>query len=259
MSMKSQPYAFHPVANIFPLMEGEAFAQLVSDIQEHGLREPIWLYEEQIIDGRNRYRACQEAGIEPEFREWDGTGSLVAFVVSLNLHRRHLNESQRALVAARIANLQRGGDRKSDQSPNWDFDAVTQTAAGDLLNVGRQSVIRAKKVLDEGIKDLVDAVERGEIAVSVASDLANLSDDKQRHLLYLSKAEMRQALKEHQAQKSEERRADRMEKFKGIGDAPRYLLMASVHSRSFMLIRPGATSTPRPKAEPLRISIPPSH
>ena len=50
-----------------------------------------------------------KAGVEPKFQEWNGKGSLVAFVVSLNLHRRHLNESQRALVAARIANLGEGG------------------------------------------------------------------------------------------------------------------------------------------------------
>src|SRR5262249_48153808 len=101
-------YQFHEVANIFPLLQGEEFAQLVDDIKEHGLRDPIWLFDGKIIDGRNRYRACQEAGVDPEFREWEGPGSLVSFVVSLNLHRRHLDESQRAMVAAKIANMRQG-------------------------------------------------------------------------------------------------------------------------------------------------------
>ena len=92
--------AFHPVANIFPLMEGKPFEDICDSIQQNGLLEPIWLYQMQIIDGRNRYRACIETGTAPRFRTYEGDeGDLVAFVVALNLHRRHLSESQRAMVA----------------------------------------------------------------------------------------------------------------------------------------------------------------
>jgi len=96
---------FHDVANIFPLMQGQEFDDLVSDIRANGLREPIWTYHGKIIDGRNRFRACNAAGITPRYQEWDGEGSLINFVVSLNLHRRHLDTSQRALVAARIKHI----------------------------------------------------------------------------------------------------------------------------------------------------------
>ena len=90
---------FHPVAALFPLMEGEEFAALVEDIRANGLREAIWTYQDQVIDGRNRDRACRLAGVPPRYREWDGKGSLVAFVVSLNLKRRHLTDTQRGFVA----------------------------------------------------------------------------------------------------------------------------------------------------------------
>ena len=95
---------FHPVADLFPLLTGEAFQQLAADIQKNGLREPILLDPEgRIIDGRNRYRACNQAGVEPRFVQWKGQGTLPDVALSLNLHRRHLNESQRAMVAARTA------------------------------------------------------------------------------------------------------------------------------------------------------------
>ena len=96
---------FHEVANIFPMMSAEEFESLKSDIQSNGLLEPIWQYQGKIIDGRNRYRACLDVGVKPRFREWDGNGSLIAFVISLNLHRRHLTESQRGMIAARMANM----------------------------------------------------------------------------------------------------------------------------------------------------------
>jgi hypothetical protein len=92
----------HPVANVFPLMEGDEFEAFKADIAAHGQREPVWLHEGRIIDGRNRYRACQVLGIEVQTREWDGKGSLVAFVVSLNMHRRHLTAGQRATLGVEV-------------------------------------------------------------------------------------------------------------------------------------------------------------
>ena len=54
---------FHPLADLFPLLEGDDFAELVADVQAHGVREPVWLYQGQILDGRNRVRAAEAAGV----------------------------------------------------------------------------------------------------------------------------------------------------------------------------------------------------
>jgi hypothetical protein len=94
---------YHEVANIFPLMTGDDFEALKADIAANGQREPIWLHPDgSIIDGRNRHRACVELDIAPEFHTWNEQGSLVGFVVSLNLHRRHLEVGQRGMIGLTV-------------------------------------------------------------------------------------------------------------------------------------------------------------
>jgi DNA-binding Lrp family transcriptional regulator len=90
-------YAVHPLADLFPLLEGGEFAALVEDIRAHGLNERIVLYESMILDGRNRERACREAGVEPHYREmtFAGHAEAVNYVISANIHRRHLTAEQK--------------------------------------------------------------------------------------------------------------------------------------------------------------------
>ncbi len=186
MFITVQSMQIHPVANIFPPMGAREFQALCDDVRAHGLREPIWLHEDgRIIDGRHRYRACGVVGIEPQFRTWDGSGEVVSFVVSLNLHRRHLDESQRALVAARIATLAQG--QRADRS--IDLSSVTQQDAADMLNVSVPSVKRAREVLDTGAPQLVEAVERGDLSVSFAAQVAELPEKDQQDIAILPKQE----------------------------------------------------------------------
>ncbi len=96
---------FHEIAGIFPLLEGKELQDLADDIRLRGLIDPIWLYENQILDGRNRYRACLMVGNEPHFDDYDGDDPL-AFVISKNLKRRHLNPSQLGFVALRIEEIE---------------------------------------------------------------------------------------------------------------------------------------------------------
>ena len=84
----------HPYADILPLLEGEAFAALVADIKANGLMEPITVYQDMVLDGRIAFGPARRPENGTEFLEFDGDDPL-AFVLSLNFHRRHLNESQR--------------------------------------------------------------------------------------------------------------------------------------------------------------------
>ncbi len=149
-------------------MSDRGFNALVDDIRAYGLREAIWTYQDKIVDGRNRYNACVALKIKPTYREWDGKGSLAAFVVSFNLQRRHLDESQRGMVAAKLSTGTRGGDRKSNNF-KVSIETLKQSEAAELLNVSVGTVKRATKVRNEGTPETIAAVESGQLPVSVAT------------------------------------------------------------------------------------------
>src|SRR5262245_48048938 len=102
-------YVIHEAADLFPMMDDDEFDGLVHNIKQDGLRESIVRTSEgKILDGRNRLRACLAASVEPKFTTFRGPGTALQFVISTNLHRRHLTTSQRALIAAKIATLKQG-------------------------------------------------------------------------------------------------------------------------------------------------------
>jgi len=208
---------FHPFANIFPLVEGTEFEELATDIREHGLHEPIVLFEDKILDGRNRYRACLAANTECRFETYQGDDP-VAYVVSLNLRRRHLDESQRAMVAAKLATLKRGDNQHSP------IGETSQAKAAELLNVGKRSVERAAEVREHGAAELVHAVEHGAVSVSAAADVATLPQDQQREIVARGEREILQVALTIRARKGEQRRVARLQKLvevsKGNADLP---------------------------------------
>jgi hypothetical protein len=95
----SMSVELHPLCTLFPRITGHEFDALKADILANGLRQPIVLHQGFILDGGNRYRACMEVGIEPDYIEFAG-GNLVSFVLSANMHRRHLTAGQQAAIVA---------------------------------------------------------------------------------------------------------------------------------------------------------------
>jgi hypothetical protein len=112
MSLKS--YDFHPLAGLFPPMEGAELDALAIDIKANGLQEQIALYEGKILDGRNRYRACLAAGVSPVTYDADPfIRDPAAYVVSANLHRRHLTaEQKRELITKLLETTPEKSDRR---------------------------------------------------------------------------------------------------------------------------------------------------
>jgi ParB-like chromosome segregation protein Spo0J len=226
---------FHPLADLLPLIEGKDFDELVADIKAHGLHEPVSLFEDKILDGRNRYRACQAAGVECQFKPYIGTDP-VGYVVSLNLKRRHLNESQRAMVAAKLAILAHG------QRQTGQLAAVpTQEAAAALLNVGERSVRRAAEVRDHGAPELIHAVELGAVSVLAAADIATLPKDRQRALVARCepKVVLEQAKKSVPKERKNAVRSASPSSSPSAIETPRCRTTASI--RSCTLMRHGST------------------
>ena len=161
-------------------MDDADIAALSKDIKVNGQRAPITLLDGKILDGRNRWRACKLAGVEPETREFPTTQDALQFVLSANLHRRHLSESQRSLVAAKIANLS-NGEQKRCSANLQSMTKITQTEAAKTLNVSTRLVSEAKQVLASPTK--AKAVERGEKTVhAAAKEIKAEKEAKEIHL-----------------------------------------------------------------------------
>ena len=179
------PGLWHDYANLFPMLDAAAQDALRADVQQHGVREPVIQFEGRILDGRNRYMAARDLGLDFPVADFDGTpAEALAYVLSTNLHRRHLTESQRAAVAAKLSNMKRGGDgsnqHQSKPANLPDSDApLSQAQAAEMLNVSERSVRTAKKVIDQGAPELVAAVEQGDVSVSAAADVSGLPKEEQ--------------------------------------------------------------------------------
>ena len=95
----------HPAADLFPMVDAAEFAELCADIKERGLHQPITVYKDgTLLDGRNRLLACYETHQEVVLDRYEGSDP-VQFSLSANLHRRHLNAGQRAVIALKVREL----------------------------------------------------------------------------------------------------------------------------------------------------------
>lgn len=176
-----KPLPIHPYCDLFPDIEGEEFGAFVKSIKENGLQVPIDEYGSQVIDGKNRQRACLLAGVTPIYKVWSppkGTpkegidDAILAFVKSRNLDRRHFTPSQLGMMASKLANLRKGGDKgvhKSNppigglvQKP------ITQKEAADTIGATERSTQRAAAVRENAKPAVVKAVEQGKMTLHAA-------------------------------------------------------------------------------------------
>lgn len=195
----------HEAAQIFPIDE-EHVAELGRDIATNGLLLPIETLDGKIIDGRRRLRACELADVKPKFHAIE-TSDPVAYVLSLNLHRRHLTETQRGMIGARAKKLyeaqakermhegQKSGGRGHKKNlvenlPPSLAKANGRTVAGkardlagEAVGVSGKTIEYGVTVLSKGVPELIAAVDADEIAISTAARAASLPPEEQKDLV----------------------------------------------------------------------------
>lgn len=165
----------HPAASLFPELSREHLAELARDIKEHGLLEPVEIYEGLVLDGRNRLRACELVGVKPKYVEAcvDGLGPTV-YVVSKNLHRRHLTASQRAAVATEMLPMlkaearerQLTGKRPSTTNGGRSK-GEAKALAGEAVAVSRNYVDAADRLQREA-PETFERVKAGDLTIRAA-------------------------------------------------------------------------------------------
>lgn len=182
---------FHPYADLFPLIEGEQFADLVADIKANDVREKIVVWDGAILDGRNRYMAALDAGLIDDDDGPDRAkyftrfvpavdGDPLSFVMSKNMHRRHLSIGQRAYAMAEFERFRHGGARQG-QDANLRLETASETRAelADKGHVSERSIASAAIVRDQGVTELKAAVKQGAVAISKAEQIARLPEQEQ--------------------------------------------------------------------------------
>jgi ParB-like chromosome segregation protein Spo0J len=192
---------FHEAAEIFPLLQDGDLDALADDIEKNGLQIPVEILDGKIIDGRNRYRACLMRGVEPDVVEVEADDP-VAYVLSMNLHRRHLDTSQKSMVAAKARGWydQQAKERQKRKPKSVPENLPEQKAdarddAGKAVGVSGKTVDHATTVLERGSKPLQQAVDAGKIPVSSAAKLVDLPKAEQTRIAKSEnpKAEARKA------------------------------------------------------------------
>jgi len=184
---------FHEYANKFPMMGEEKFKWLVNDIKQNGLMDVIYTYEGKILDGRNRYKACLEAGVEPRFQKWNGEhGSIGHFVFAKNAGRRDLTASQRSMIAmefepilAEEAKKRMLAGKKANPTPISEEGSKGETLdkLAAMAKVGHGTMGLAAKIKKRGTQELSDAVKDGKIPVNVASEISELPAKEQKKMV----------------------------------------------------------------------------
>lgn len=177
----------HPISNIFPSMSPEDYARLVESIRVNGLLEPIWLFDDQILDGRHRYRACNETGTKPKFQIFTGNEeAAMAFSLSRNLERRHLTTEQKAALGVSIKayEAERARERQATSTGGTNpqlmenfpqADAGTaRDKAGQAVGVAGKTIDKAEKIA-EAAPDVFERMKQGQYgSVETARKVADL-------------------------------------------------------------------------------------
>ena len=162
-------------AKLFPLMSGDELRELAENIGKHGLVHPIVLHMGAILDGRNRLIACKMADVLPEFEDWTVCGSPTEWVLSVNLHRRHLTPSQKGFVAKDALPLfEKEAEERKAQS-NANREKIPPSEKGKATEKAAKAVgvnpryVSDAKAIEKASPEIAQKVRSGEMSIPEAN------------------------------------------------------------------------------------------
>jgi rubrerythrin len=192
-------YEAHAVAAIFPMLSEAGLRALADDIKANGQLHPIVLFENRVLDGRNRLAACAIAGVEPQFTVLKTCASPFQYTISTNLRRRQLDESQRAMAAAKSLPLMRPASLQKQQEAGatggrgkkrnlvaglpQGLNSKARDQVAEMFDVSPRLVQYAAAIHKDGCVELVAAVEGGRVKLWTAVPIVRLSHDDQRQTI----------------------------------------------------------------------------
>jgi SAM-dependent methyltransferase len=182
---------FHPACLLFPKLPKADLLALAADIKANGLRNPIVLFQGQVLDGRNRLAACKIAKVKPRFVEWDGKGTPLQWVISENLIRRHLTSSQRAVIALDLLPLLEK-EAKERQNKGYLGSYDPKSGGGEKgkssqiaarLTKSNYAYVEAVKSISKSAPELIEKVRAGDLSIPDAKRLLDIPKEKRKELL----------------------------------------------------------------------------
>lgn len=185
-------HSFHPACLLFPRLNDEDLRSLADDIRQNGLLTPIVTLDGQILDGRNRLDACKIANVEPKFVEWSGEGSPLSWAIAINLLRRHLTPSQRAVVAFDLLPmLETEAKERQRQSPGRGRKVASELAtfSGKASQIAARitktnsAYVEKVKAINKKAPEIIHAIKLGRMSLSEAGRLAMVDEDRRKQIL----------------------------------------------------------------------------
>lgn len=148
-----------PFADEFPYISDEEMLELAQDIEENGMHHPIVLFNDQVLDGRNRLRALAKTNLTEAPTELYEGDDPIGYVIALNMLRRHLTAGQRAMLAVSAKEHYKSAGMHSDD---------TAAAAAEKFGVSRRAVFEAQSILNNAAAEVIAAVKSGEMGLKTA-------------------------------------------------------------------------------------------
>lgn len=198
--------------SLIPPLSPEELAGLEASLVAEGRARDalvVWQEKQILLDGHHRHSICERLGLPYTVRglSFQSKDPAKSWMIRNQLGRRNLSETQRSLLAARIATLSHGVNKGTKDAS---IEASSQKDAAAMFHVSRPSVQRARKVLERGVPELIAACQADKLAVSVAAEIAELPADRQKKLA-ANPPSAKAIVKELKAAKKDKRVRERAE------------------------------------------------